>query len=82
MPEVGPGPGLGAGVLGCSSGGPAARRPRGRKSPTAKRSRRQRNNENRENASSNRDHDDVTSGTPKEKKAQTSKKKQSSMAKA
>lgn len=50
--------------------------------PNNKRSRRQRNNENRENAANNHDHDDVTSGTPKEKKAKASKKKKRSKAKA
>ncbi|CAJ0948282.1 unnamed protein product [Ranitomeya imitator] len=47
-----------------------------------KRSRRQRNNENRENATINHDHEDLTSGTPKEKKPKTSKKKKRSKAKA
>ncbi|KAK2083376.1 hypothetical protein P7K49_038612 [Saguinus oedipus] len=56
--------------------GPEARRPRRRRNPTGKRSRRQHNNENCENASSNRDHD-VTSATPKEMKAEISKKQRS-----
>uniref|UniRef100_G1Q1A4 Inhibitor of growth protein N-terminal histone-binding domain-containing protein n=1 Tax=Myotis lucifugus TaxID=59463 RepID=G1Q1A4_MYOLU len=41
--------------------------------PNNKRSLRQCNNENWENAANNQDHDDITSGTPKEKKANQSR---------
>uniref|UniRef100_G1PZC8 Zinc finger PHD-type domain-containing protein n=1 Tax=Myotis lucifugus TaxID=59463 RepID=G1PZC8_MYOLU len=50
--------------------------------PNNKRSRRQCNSENGENAANNHDHDEITSGTPKEKKAKASKKKKHSKAKA
>ncbi|EPQ12968.1 Inhibitor of growth protein 1 [Myotis brandtii] len=41
--------------------------------PNNKRSQRQHNNENRENAANSHGHDDITSGTPKEKKARSKK---------
>ncbi|XP_027992788.2 inhibitor of growth protein 1-like [Eptesicus fuscus] len=50
--------------------------------PNNKRSLRQCNSENWGNAANNHNHDDITSGTPKQKKAKASKKKKRSKAKA
>ncbi|XP_078513666.1 inhibitor of growth protein 1 isoform X3 [Lissotriton helveticus] len=47
-----------------------------------KRSRRPRNNENRENTSNNHDRDDLTLGTPKEKRAKIPKRKKKTKTKA
>lgn len=50
--------------------------------PSNKRSRRPRNNENRENTSNNHDRDDLTMGTPKEKRAKIPKRKKKTKTKA